>query len=112
MKDTNHRTHQNSFSGEVGKKAARRLKARRARDRGIWFGLGLFGMVGWTVAVTTLLGVLLGLWIDRTWPSRYSWTLMLLIIGLIMGCLNAWYWITRESRPFGDDGGKNGEDKP
>ncbi len=89
---------QNNLPGTVGKKAARRLKARREGDRGVWFGLGLFGMVGWTVAIPTLIGVALGVWIDRNWPSSYSWTLMLLFIGLIIGCLNAWYWINRESR--------------
>ena len=91
------------LSGTVGKKAARRIRARRTRDKGVWFGIGLFGMVGWTVAITTLIGVAIGVWIDRTWPSNYSWTLMLLFIGLIMGCLNAWYWINKESRLDDDE---------
>ena len=89
--------------GEVGKKAYRRIKARRTRDRSVWFGLGMFGMVGWTVAITTVIGVALGVWIDRTWPGPYSWTLTLLFIGLIVGCLNAWYWVNRESRLDDDD---------
>lgn len=89
--------------GRVGKKAYRRIKARRTRDRSVWFGLGMFGMVGWTVAITTLIGVALGVWIDRTWPGPYSWTLTLLFIGLIVGCLNAWYWVNRESRPDNDE---------
>ncbi|MFU8794856.1 MAG: AtpZ/AtpI family protein [Dethiobacteria bacterium] len=91
-----------NLPGTVGRKASRRLKARRNRDRGVWFGLGLFGMVGWTIAITTLIGVVIGVWIDRTWPSSYSWTLMMLFIGLIIGCINAWYWINKESR-FDDD---------
>ncbi|MBW6464757.1 MAG: AtpZ/AtpI family protein [Firmicutes bacterium] len=91
-----------NLPGTVGRKASRRLKARRNRDRGVWFGLGLFGMVGWTIAITTLIGVAIGVWIDRTWPSSYSWTLMMLFIGLIIGCINAWYWINKESR-FDDD---------
>ena len=98
-----------NLSGTVGKKAVRRLKARRERDRGVWFGIGLFGMVGWTVAITTLIGVALGIWIDRTWPSSYSWTLTMLFIGLIIGCMNAWYWINKESR-LGDDHEDDGED--
>jgi len=64
----------------------------------------MFGVVGWTVAITTIIGVALGIWIDRTWPSSYSWTLTLLFIGLIVGCLNAWYWIKKESGSDGDDG--------
>ncbi len=92
-----------NLPGEVGKKAYRRIKARRTRDRSVWFGLGMFGMVGWTVAITTVIGVALGVWIDRTWPGPYSWTLTLLFIGLIVGCLNAWYWVNRESRLDDDD---------
>ncbi len=87
-----------NLPGTVGRKAARRLKARRNRDRSVWFGVGLFGMVGWTIAITTIIGVTLGIWIDRKWPSSYSWTLTLLFIGLIIGCMNAWYWVNKESR--------------
>ena len=82
----------------IGAKEARKLKARHAPNRGLWFGLGMFGLVGWSVAIPTLLGVAVGIWIDITWPSRFSWTLMLLLLGVILGCLNAWYWVTRESR--------------
>lgn len=82
----------------IGAKEARKLKARRAPNREIWFGLGMFGLVGWSVAIPTVLGVVVGIWIDVTWPSRFSWTLMLLFIGITLGCLNAWYWVTRESR--------------
>ncbi len=98
----------NKLAGTVGDKAARRIKARRTRDRSIWFGVGMFGVVGWTIAVTTIIGVALGIWIDRNWPSSYSWTLTLLFIGLIVGCLNAWYWVKKESSPDDDgDGGEN-----
>jgi ATP synthase protein I len=83
---------------EIGEKEARKLRARRHKNRSIWFGLGTFGMVGWSVAIPTLLGVALGLWIDRNLPTRYSWTLMLLLGGLLVGCLNAWYWLNFESR--------------
>lgn len=82
---------------DVGRKAARKLKARREKHREVWFGLGMFGLVGWSVAIPTLLGVAIGVWIDATWPSRFSWTLMLLIAGLAIGCLNAWHWVKRES---------------
>lgn len=81
---------------EVGSKAARRLKARRTRDRGVWFGLGMFGLVGWTVALYTTLGVFLGRWLDQRWPLGFSWTLTLLFLGLGAGVLNAWRWIKKE----------------
>jgi ATP synthase protein I len=82
----------------VGEKEARKLRARRLREQTVWFGLGMFGMVGWSVAAPTLALLALGIWIDRRWPSAYSWTLMLLLLGIGLGCLNAWYWINRERR--------------
>ena len=80
----------------VDVKERRKLRARRNRGSQVWFGLGMFGVVGWSVAVPMLLSLALGIWIDRRWPSPYSWTLMFLFIGIVLGCLNAWYWITRE----------------
>lgn len=86
------------FEQSVGRKAARKLRAREERERPVWFGLGMFGLVGWAVTVPTLLGIALGLWIDERWPGTVSWTLNLLIIGVLIGCLNAWYWVSKESR--------------
>jgi ATP synthase protein I len=90
----------------IAAKEDRKLKARREPHRDIWFGLGMFGLVGWSVAIPTLLGVAAGIWIDVTWPSRFSWTLMLLVVGVVVGCLNAWYWIQREGRHDESHGGK------
>jgi len=82
----------------VGRKAARKLRARRQGRRAVWFGLGMFGLVGWAVALPTIVGVALGAWLDTRFPSRVSWTLTLLLIGALLGSLNAWYWVKRESR--------------
>jgi ATP synthase protein I len=81
---------------EVGAKAARKLKARRHGTPGVWFGLGMMGLVGWSVVVPTLLGAALGLWLDRHYPGGRSWTLALLIVGLAVGCWNAWHWVAKE----------------
>jgi ATP synthase protein I len=84
------------FARQIKIKEARKLKARASAKGNVWFGLGMFGLIGWSVAIPTLLGVALGIWIDHTWPSQYSWTLMLLLLGIILGCLNAWRWISQE----------------
>ena len=82
----------------VAVKQQRKVQSRREGERSAWFGLGMFGLVGWSVAVPALLGIALGLWIDDRWPSRFSWTLMLLMLGVCIGCLNAWWWVQRESK--------------
>jgi ATP synthase protein I len=86
------------FIEDVGEKAARKIRSRRGKDRSVWFGLGMFGLVGWSVAIPTLVGVAVGVWIDKRYPGPYSWTLMGLIIGVAVGCLNAWFWVKRESK--------------
>ena len=85
-----------AFADQVGAKAARKLKARRNPAAGVWFGLGMMGLVGWSVVVPTLLGAALGIWLDNHHPGQRSWTLALLMAGLAIGCLNAWHWVARE----------------
>lgn len=83
---------------EIAAKQARKLEARQAGESSAWFGLGMFGLVGWSIAIPTLIGVSIGVWIDERFPSRFSWTLMLLVMGVAVGCLNAWWWVQRESQ--------------
>ncbi len=91
------------FSRQVGAQAARKLKARRRAPRSVWFGLGMSGLVGWSVTIPTLIGAALGMWVDAHYPSPYSWTLMLLFIGLIIGCLNAWQWVDSEYKEMQEE---------
>jgi len=86
------------FSRQVGKKAARKLEAQQRVTRTVWTGLGMMGMIGWSVAVPTFLGAALGLWLDQHYPGEHSRTLMLLAIGLGLGCWNAWHWVAKEER--------------
>lgn len=84
---------------QVQKKTARRRWARARKQRSVWFGFGMFGLIGWAVAIPTLLGIALGIWLDRYWPAgRISWTISLLFVGIILGCINAWRWVSRERR--------------
>jgi ATP synthase protein I len=94
-----------TFAGEVGAKAKRKLKARNS-TQGVWFGLGMMGLVGWSVTVPTLLGTVLGIWLDKHHPGKHPWTLALLVVGLAIGCLNAWHWIAKEDEAMR----KNSED--
>ncbi len=93
---------QDPFSREIGVKVDRKLRARKSPP-GVWFGLGMMGLVGWSVVVPTLLGAALGVWLDNRHPGRYSWTLTLLIIGLVIGCLNAWHWVSKEEKEMRED---------
>lgn len=87
-----------TLAGRVAAKATRKLKARRNPTQGVWFGLGMMGLIGWSVVIPTLLGAALGIWLDKLDPATRSWTLSLLIAGLTLGCLNAWFWVSREDK--------------
>lgn len=91
------------FSREVHLKEARKLKARRRGAPHVWSGLGMIGLIGWSVVAPTLLGAMLGMWLDDHYPSRHSWTLALLIAGVMLGCLNAWRWVAREEKRIRED---------
>lgn len=84
------------FMRKVGEQEKRKLKAKQIVT--IWSGLGMMGLVGWSVAVPTLLGAALGIWLDKRYPGIHSWTLALLVAGLAIGCLNAWHWVAKENR--------------
>ena len=98
-----------AFSQEIGAKAARKLKARRNSTHGVWFGLGMMGLIGWSVVVPTLLGAALGIWLDNRHPGGHSWTLMLLVIGLVIGCWNAWHWVAKEDKEMQEEQEENNE---
>lgn len=97
---TNQKTSQPKppLSQKVGEKAARKLRAQRHVTKTIWFGLGMMGLVGWSVAIPTLLGAMFGLWLDRHYPGGHSYTLALLVAGLCLGCFNAWHWVAKEDK--------------
>lgn len=88
---------QAQFRRQIDASVARKLQAQRWRSRIVWSGLGMMGLIGWSVTVPTLLGVALGIWLDRRHPGAHSWTMALLMAGLTLGCWNAWHWISRES---------------
>lgn len=84
-------------------KAVRKLRAQRDGTADIWKGLGMMGLIGWSVTIPTLLGAALGFWIDSRALGTLSWTLTLLILGLGVGCANAWFWVRKESEVIEED---------
>jgi ATP synthase protein I len=86
------------FLQEIESKEKRRIKAQGRKNRAVWMGLGLFGVIGWSVMIPTIIGIIVGLWMDRKWPGQISWTLTFLFTGIILGCINAWYWVQKERK--------------
>jgi ATP synthase protein I len=63
----------------------------------------MMGLVGWSVAIPTLLGAALGIWLDKRRPGSHSWALALLVAGLAIGCFNAWIWIAKEDKAMREE---------
>ena len=89
----------------VGRKAERRARARQEGRHTVWFGFGMFGLVGWAVAVPALAGVALGHWLDTRYAGGPSWTITGLVVGVGLGCLNAWWWVQRAGGRGDSEGG-------
>lgn len=62
-------TDETLFEDQVAAKAVRKLRAQSRGPGDVWFGLGMTGLIGWSIAVPTVLGALLGLWIDARHPA-------------------------------------------
>ncbi|MEO7082538.1 MAG: AtpZ/AtpI family protein [Flavobacteriales bacterium] len=86
------------LADKVGKDVARKLKARRHGRPKTWSGLGMMGLIGWSVVLPTLAGAGIGIWLDKHHPMDRSWALALLVAGLVLGCANAWYWVSNEDK--------------
>lgn len=96
--EAEHKEGGKEFIRQVGEKETRKLKAQANATRNIWLGLGMMGLIGWSVVVPTLIGAALGVWLDKRYPANHSWMLTLLIIGLTIGCVNAWHWVAKEEK--------------
>ncbi len=85
-----------SFLKHIREKEQRKLRSQRQGPQDIWFFLGFFGLVGWSVAMPMVLGIFLGLWLDGLAHTSGLWTLVCLVAGLAAGLVNAWLWIKRQ----------------
>ena len=95
--DDDRRNTPDELERAVEAKGSRKIKSRVEGKLSPWFGLGMFGVVGWSIVLPTLIGIALGSFIDSRWPSQVSWKLTLLFVGVAIGCANAWYWLQKET---------------
>ena len=86
------------FSRKIETKVARKMKAQKESKQTLWVGFSMAGLVGWSVSIPILLGIALGVFLDKHFFVGHSWTLLFLMVGLIVGCFNAWYWVSKEEQ--------------
>ena len=95
--------HPDFTAGDRLLSAAREAFEREARGRenpepSLGARLGQIGVLGWTIVLPTLLGLLLGQWLDRTFMSKASgphvfFSATFLMLGVAIGFWSAWRWM-------------------
>jgi ATP synthase protein I len=88
--------HPERLDEAVKRRRARVESWQREGERSIGQNLAMIGALGWTIVVPTLLGILLGRWLDRSFGSGIFWTFGLIVAGVATGCWMAWKRIHRE----------------
>lgn len=79
------------------------LAAEKKKKNVIFYGLGMFGVFGWSIVIPTFLGLFIGYWLDKKWSLGFNWTLTFLFLGVVMGSVNGWYWVTKERKSIEKD---------
>lgn len=73
-----------------------RLRERRSEqgkeqgERSLWQNLSMIGALGWLIVTPTLLGVLLGRWLDNRFETGIFFSGSLIFIGVVIGSYLAW----------------------
>lgn len=65
----------------------------RFRGKGVfWQSIATFGVIGWMIALPTVIGAYLGKYMDSkiTGPEGISWTITFILIGLGIGIYTVW----------------------
>lgn len=99
-----------TLAEQIDRKARRKLKAQRPSGTSTWFGLGMMGLIGWSIALPTIVGATLGIWLDKHYQIQHSWTLALIVGGLTLGCFNAWNWLSKEDQAMREDNEEDNEE--
>lgn len=92
-------------NGDHGnEKLSRAVEIREARsaqwqeegERPLWRNLSMVGSLGWLIITPTLLGVLLGRWLDGTFGTGTLFTGALIFLGVAIGAWLAWHRMNSE----------------
>jgi len=65
-------------------------------ERSLWQNLSMVGALGWLIVTPTLLGVLIGRWLDRTFETGVFFSGALIFLGVALGGYLAWQRADKE----------------
>jgi ATP synthase protein I len=85
------------FDKIIAEKVKRKLAHEKFKNKSSLVFINTFGLIGWSMGIPIALSIWLGRTLDKKYPGTLSWTLTMLIIGFILGIINAAYWINKET---------------
>lgn len=81
---------QKKMEDAVRLREERSEKWKREGERSLWQNLSMIGALGWLIVTPTLLGVLIGRWLDSTFESGIFFSGTCIFLGVCFGCYLAW----------------------
>lgn len=93
-------------------KTARQLvkkadKMQHKENRQVVYRAALLSVYGWQLAIPVLLGIVLGILLDKTFPiAHFSWILNFILLGFVVGFYNASQWMKKNLGLKGKENGK------
>ena len=74
----------------------RRKQWKKEGERSLWQNLSMVGALGWLIVTPTLLGVLIGRWLDGIFEAGIFFSGALIFLGIALGCYLAWKRVSKE----------------
>lgn len=74
----------------------RQERWKKEGERSLWQNLSMIGALGWLIVTPTLLGVLIGRWLDRLFETGIFYSGAFIFLGVAFGSYLAWRRITKE----------------
>jgi len=68
---------------------------QREGERPLWKNLSMIGALGWLIVTPTLLGVVIGRWLDVHFGTGIFWSGALIFSGVALGAYLAWQRIAK-----------------
>jgi ATP synthase protein I len=94
-KENNNHAHR-KMAHAVRLRESRSEKWKEEGERSLWQNLAMVGALGWLIVTPTLLGILLGRWLDSLFGSGITFTGALIVLGVAFGSYLAWQRINKE----------------
>lgn len=91
----NHQRH-DDMQRAVRLREERRERGKKEGERPLWKNLSMIGALGWLIVTPTLLGVLVGRWLDNYFDTGIFFSGSLIFLGIAIGSHLAWQRVKEE----------------